>query len=314
LLQVRLAIPAIGTSSSDTRRKGHGRLPDIRAMSPEPWPQRHCRSSIGVVQNEGNHAPSRKRTSRYGSGGDASGDIEPARTTRRWHCPAPAIARAAPPLRERRGGRLPPQGLRPVSWSAFSWSSPELFQVSRRDRELTRFNGDGCAPFHRFLARNAFGGGHAELGFRRDPERHGSRRWKGLRPGTRLLFAFADARARFLSTPRRFLFIVMPQQMRDGCCVSCARSAKNARRNQRPSTFARSFRLTIRFSMPPSRRPVRVRMLSRCSCPGRAKREPGPRAGSIAALMSILLFALGPGSGPGHEAGGGQLQPSKISH
>ena len=36
-----------------------------------------------------------------------------------------------------------------------------------------------------------------------------------------------------------------------------------APRHQRPSTTARTFRLTIRFSMPPSRCPVRVRVLSR---------------------------------------------------
>jgi hypothetical protein len=117
--------PAIGTSSSDSRWIGHGRLPDIPAMSPEPWQQSHCRSSSG-------EAPRRKRTSRYGGGGDASGDIEPARATQRWHCSAPAIARAAPPLRERRVGWLLPQGLPPMSWLAFSCSSPEFIQVSWR--------------------------------------------------------------------------------------------------------------------------------------------------------------------------------------
>jgi hypothetical protein len=130
--------PAIGTSNSDSRWTRHGRLPDILAMSPEPWQHRHCRSSSGEVQN----AESRKRANRYGSGGDASGDIEPDRATRRWHCSAPAIARAAPPLRERRVGRPPPQGLRPVSWLASSCSSPKFIQVRGADRGFTRFNGD----------------------------------------------------------------------------------------------------------------------------------------------------------------------------
>ena len=122
---------AIGTSSSERRWSRHGRLPDIPAMSPEPWQQSHCRSSSGEVQNARcNRALRRKRTSRCGSGGDASADIEPARATRRCHCSAPA--RAAPLLRERRVGWLPPQGLRPVSWLALSCSSPEFIQVSWR--------------------------------------------------------------------------------------------------------------------------------------------------------------------------------------
>ena len=90
-------------------------------MSPEPWQLRHCRSSSGEVQTaECIQAPRHKRTSRHGGGGDASGDIAPDRATRHWRRPAPAIARAAPPLRERRMELLPRQGLRPVSWLAFS--------------------------------------------------------------------------------------------------------------------------------------------------------------------------------------------------
>jgi len=54
-----------------------------------------------------------------------------------------------------------------------------------------------------------------------------------------------------------------PSRKRGGCCVSCARHAHHAPRHQRPSTIAHTFRLTIRFSMPPSRCPVRVRVLSR---------------------------------------------------
>jgi len=137
LLQVRLADPAIGTSSSGSRWIGHGRLPDILAMSPETWRQRHSRSSSAEVRiAQCNQAPRRKRTSRYDSRydncGDSSGDIEPDRPTRRWHRLAPAIARAAPPLRERRVGRPLPQRLRPVSWLAFSCLSPEFIQVSRQ--------------------------------------------------------------------------------------------------------------------------------------------------------------------------------------
>jgi hypothetical protein len=105
----------IGTSSSDTRRTRHGRLPDILAKSPEPWRQRHCRSSSGEVQNAESPAPRRMRTSRYGRHGDSSDDIEPARATRHWHCPAPAIAKVAPLLLEQRVEQLPRQRLRPVS-------------------------------------------------------------------------------------------------------------------------------------------------------------------------------------------------------
>jgi hypothetical protein len=160
LLQVRLADPAIGTSNSDSRWRGHGRLLDIPAMSPEPWRQRRYRSSSAEVPIAGcNQAPRRKRTSRYDSGGDPSGDIEPDRATRRWHRPAPTIARAAPLLRERRVGRLPPQRrvgrlppqrLRPVSWLASSCWPPEFIQVSRRPAANSRdlgFNRRGCAPF-----------------------------------------------------------------------------------------------------------------------------------------------------------------------
>ena len=124
-------------------------------MSPETWRQRHSRNSIAAVRiAERNQAPRRKRTSRSDTDGDASGDIAPDRTTRRWHRPAPAIARAAPPLRERRVGRLPPQRLRPISWLAFSCLPPESIQVSRQRAANSldlRFNDCGCAPFHILL-------------------------------------------------------------------------------------------------------------------------------------------------------------------
>jgi hypothetical protein len=107
-------------------------------MSPETWRQSHCRSSTGEVQNaKRNQARHRKRTSRYGNSGDPSGDIEPDRATRRWHCSAPAVARAAPPLRERRVAQPPPPGLQPASWLAFSCSSPIIIQVRGVDRGFT---------------------------------------------------------------------------------------------------------------------------------------------------------------------------------
>jgi hypothetical protein len=116
--------PVIGTCSSDRRRTGHGRLPDSLAMSPDPWRQRHCRSSRGDFEKN-----AQKHSSRYGSSGDAHGDIEPDRASRRLHRSAPAVATAAPPLRELRMGGLPRQGLRPVFWLAFSCSSPNSFKV-----------------------------------------------------------------------------------------------------------------------------------------------------------------------------------------
>jgi hypothetical protein len=171
-------------------------------MSPEPWRQSHCRSSIGEVQNaKRNQARRRKRTSRYGNSGDPSGDIEPDRATQRWHCPAPAVARAAPPLRERRVARPPPQGLQPVSWLAFSCSSPIFIQIRGVGRGFTNQFAQVLAQFEPH--RNAT----AELGNRwvtqknkeRSNVRFGSfsiEAWPGVGPALSAVAAKAEVLCR----------------------------------------------------------------------------------------------------------------------
>jgi len=63
-----------------------------------------------------------------------------------------------------------------------------------------------------------------------------------------------------LSTPRRFLCAWdRPRRKRHSRCASCARGPTTRRAINAHQPIARSFRLTIRFSMPPLLRPVRLR-------------------------------------------------------